>query len=86
MQDVERDCVQCGKRKHSFWEDPAGECYLICTNNAPGLKDCRDSSQRQSIRPSFHPEPRNTVKMGTRTDHERTENNVYEDAVPGFCR
>lgn len=40
-----------------------GTCYLICANNAPGLKDCRDSSQRQSIRPSFHPEPRNTVEM-----------------------
>ena len=24
MEDVERDCVQCGVRKHSFWDDPVG--------------------------------------------------------------
>jgi hypothetical protein len=23
--DIERDCEQCGKRKHSFWDDPAGD-------------------------------------------------------------
>jgi hypothetical protein len=23
--DADEDCVRCGKRKHSFWEDPAGD-------------------------------------------------------------
>ena len=25
MEDVGRDCVQCSKRKHSFWDDPFGD-------------------------------------------------------------
>ena len=24
VEDVGRDCVQCGVRKHSFWDDPVG--------------------------------------------------------------
>ena len=24
MEDIERDCVQCCVRKHSFWDDPVG--------------------------------------------------------------
>jgi len=24
VEDVERDCVQCDVRKHSFWDDPVG--------------------------------------------------------------
>ena len=25
MEDIARDCIQCGKRSHSFWEDPFGD-------------------------------------------------------------
>ena len=25
VQDIEQQCVQCGKRKHSFWDDPVGD-------------------------------------------------------------
>jgi hypothetical protein len=38
VKDIEIDCEQCGKRKHLFWDDPVGACYLIYTNRALGSK------------------------------------------------
>ena len=36
-EDVEDgDCVRCGKKKHSFWQDPVGNCSHIYPNHAPG--------------------------------------------------
>jgi hypothetical protein len=33
--DIDQDCPQCGKRKHSFWEDPVGDLltYLCKTRS-----------------------------------------------------
>ena len=25
ISDIEQDCIQCGKRTHSFWDDPVGD-------------------------------------------------------------
>jgi hypothetical protein len=25
MEDIQQDCLRCGKRKHSFWNDPVGD-------------------------------------------------------------
>jgi hypothetical protein len=25
ISDIEQDCIQCGKRKHSFWDDSVGD-------------------------------------------------------------
>ena len=27
MSDIEEDCIQCGKRIHSFWDDPVGDMF-----------------------------------------------------------
>ena len=29
-------CVRCGRRKHTFWQDPGGELLSYLTNHAPG--------------------------------------------------
>ena len=38
MEDVQRDCVRCGKRKHSFWQDPVGELLSYLTEPRPWAK------------------------------------------------
>jgi len=35
VEDVERDCVRCGKRKHSFWEDPVRDLLSYITEPRP---------------------------------------------------
>ena len=35
VEDVERDCVQCGVRKHSFWDDPVGSMLSYLCEPCP---------------------------------------------------
>jgi len=35
VEDVERDCVQCGVRKHSFWDDPVGSMLSYLCERRP---------------------------------------------------
>jgi hypothetical protein len=58
-----------------------GHAIFPVRTAALGKKDCRESAQHQSIRSSFNPELSHLVEMTARNDHERTENNVYEDAA-----
>ena len=41
--DVEQDCEQCGRRKHSFWDEPVGDItYLLryATLGQTGNRNC----------------------------------------------
>jgi hypothetical protein len=33
--DIDQDCEQCGKRKHSFWEDPVGDLLTYLCKSRP---------------------------------------------------
>jgi hypothetical protein len=35
QEDIETDCVRCGKRRHSFFDNPVGIYYLIFVNLDP---------------------------------------------------
>ena len=35
VEDAKRDCVQCGKRKHSFWDDPVGDMLTYLCKPRP---------------------------------------------------
>ena len=84
-EDIERDCAQCGKRKHSFWDSPFGD--MLCVRSPTlGQKDRRNRTQGQGIRPSFHSELGHPIEMAARIDHERTDKNVHEDAAHGLSR
>ena len=37
-ENVQQDCVQCGKRKHSFWEDPVGDMLAYLCEPRPWVK------------------------------------------------
>jgi hypothetical protein len=36
--DVDENCTQCGKRKHSFWEDPEGDLLSYLCEDRPRCK------------------------------------------------
>ena len=43
IDDVEQDCEQCGRRKHSFWDEPVGDItYLLrfATLGQTGNRNC----------------------------------------------
>jgi hypothetical protein len=33
--DIDQDCPQCGKRKHSFWDDPVGDLLTYLCKPRP---------------------------------------------------
>jgi hypothetical protein len=35
--DMDQDCTQCGKRKHSFWKDPVGDMLNYLCESSPGV-------------------------------------------------
>jgi hypothetical protein len=35
LDDIERECIRCGKRKHSFWEDPVGDLLTYLCEPRP---------------------------------------------------
>ena len=37
--DIDTDCERCGRRRHWFWEDPVGDCYLICVKSDGGVTE-----------------------------------------------
>jgi hypothetical protein len=36
--DVTQDCARCGKRRHSFWEDPVGDMLSYLSEPRPWVK------------------------------------------------
>ena len=38
ISDMELDCVQCGKRKHSFWDDPEGDTLISLCESRPWIE------------------------------------------------
>jgi len=36
--DMHMDCARCGRRLHSFFEDPVGDLLSYCANPDPGVK------------------------------------------------
>jgi hypothetical protein len=38
VEDIEQGCVQCGKRKHSFWTDPVGDMLSYLCEPRPWAK------------------------------------------------
>ena len=38
VEDVRHECEQCGKRKHSFWEDPVGDMLSYLCEPRPWFK------------------------------------------------
>jgi len=48
------DCVLCGRRKHSFLEDPVRELRSYLTEPSPWANKIVAIAQCQGVRPSFH--------------------------------
>ena len=44
LSDIRQDCIQCGKRIHSFWNDPVGDMLSYYANRDLGQNDSRDRS------------------------------------------
>ena len=84
VEDTERDCARCGKRKHTFWDEPVADMLPSLCEQRPWVN--KIIAQRQSLRSPFQPQQSHPVDMAARIDHERTENNVYEDAALGLFR
>jgi len=36
--DIEQDCIQCGKRKHSFWDDTVGDILSYLCESRPWVE------------------------------------------------
>ena len=35
MSDIRQDCIQCGKRIHTFWDDPVGDMLIYLCESRP---------------------------------------------------
>ena len=72
VDDVGKDCEQCGKRKHSFWEDPV-VVILSLRIAILGQSDNCNCPECQGVRSAFHIEYSCIFKMASRTYIERAE-------------